>query len=147
MINHSICQDCLRLNPIHPTNDGECVCGGETCSCQSCTWLLEQLQKGRWNKKFLELQLKNPIVSWSVENGGIHMEELTKEQLLTYFDHFLGFIYATNNWDALLSHLVKENTESTNELRDILLSRYEEDFEEDQEEIDVEELYERYRNG
>ncbi|MCI1590403.1 hypothetical protein [Heyndrickxia oleronia] len=67
MNDYSLCQDCLRLNPIHETNDGICKCGGETCGCSSCKHTISLLQKGCLDNNILGL--KTPIEIWTAENG------------------------------------------------------------------------------
>jgi hypothetical protein len=45
-MNGSLCQSCLRVCPAHPTNEGVCECGGETCDCGDCRRAIEQLRAG-----------------------------------------------------------------------------------------------------
>lgn len=66
-MSYSLCQDCLKLNDIHPTNEGICSCGGDTCSCNSCQRTIILLQEGCLDSNRLELI--GQIVSWT-PNGG-----------------------------------------------------------------------------
>lgn len=68
MSNEALCQDCLRPQPAHETNEGICTeCGGQTCSCPRCQGTLRQLRSGErdWQK----LRLQSPIVDWSEKDG------------------------------------------------------------------------------
>lgn len=64
---HSLCQDCLRLNPVHPENEGICKCGGETCSCYTCSSAIQLLLYGCLDQH--QLGLQSPINSWSPDTG------------------------------------------------------------------------------
>ncbi len=63
----AICQDCLRVHPAHPTNEGTCPCGGDTCNCSCCRECLRLLREGHRDRKLLGLQ--SHISNWSEESG------------------------------------------------------------------------------
>lgn len=70
MMAESLCQDCLRPNPAHPDNKGQCVgCGGETCSCLACLDTLARLRAGERDKARLGLRVN--LAGWSEETGAI----------------------------------------------------------------------------
>ncbi len=70
MMMESLCQDCLRPNPVHPDNKGQCTtCGGETCSCLACLDTLARLRAGERDKARLGLRVN--LAGWSEETGAI----------------------------------------------------------------------------
>lgn len=70
MMTESLCQDCLRPNPAHPDNKGQCTgCGGETCSCMACLDTLARLRAGERDKARLGLRVN--LARWSEETGAI----------------------------------------------------------------------------
>lgn len=70
VMTESLCQDCLRPNPAHPDNKGQCAaCGGETCSCPACLDTLARLRAGERGKARLGLRVN--LAGWSEETGAI----------------------------------------------------------------------------
>jgi len=64
----ALCGDCLRIMPVHPTNEGTCSsCGGDTCSCPDCLTTIAKLRQG--DRDFLSLGLKVAIRDWTPEDG------------------------------------------------------------------------------
>lgn len=63
----ALCQDCLRLNPVHETNEGVCECGGDTCSCPDCVDTANMLLVGI--RDYKRLGLINPITHWTADSG------------------------------------------------------------------------------
>lgn len=72
MANNALCQDCLRAQPEHPTNEGKCeACGGDTCNCKGCLATLDSLRQGE--RDWRRLGLRKPIKEWT-EDGGVVLE-------------------------------------------------------------------------
>ncbi|MBE7556803.1 MAG: hypothetical protein HS126_37650 [Anaerolineales bacterium] len=70
VMTESLCQDCLRPNPAHADNKGQCVeCGGETCSCLACLDTLARLRAGEKDKARLGLRVN--LAGWSEETGAV----------------------------------------------------------------------------
>lgn len=70
VMTESLCQDCLRPNPAHPDNKGQCAtCGGETCSCMACLDTLARLRAGERDKARLGLRVN--LAGWSEETGAV----------------------------------------------------------------------------
>jgi hypothetical protein len=70
----ALCQDCLRVVEVSLSDykaadwgQGMCVCGGDTCHCETCIHTIEFLEKWDWSKICLEF--KKPIIAWAPEAG------------------------------------------------------------------------------
>jgi hypothetical protein len=69
----ALCQDCLREQQSHQTNEGKCICGGDTCHCSDCLQKLELLKAGYLDRN--QLGVKVEMESWSAETGFVRIEK------------------------------------------------------------------------
>jgi hypothetical protein len=67
----SLCQDCLRVHLLgrHAEDTDACECGGELCSCSSCSCAVVCLETGCRDPKVLGISA--PLLSWDAKTGGV----------------------------------------------------------------------------